>query len=236
MDVASGADGKGHCLRSSPFPVAKGPVTSMMLGRVDEVDGHFIATRFVGLIIPTESLYIAPKSGSARTGRTKDEVSAARNGVRIRVDWRSLGLAYARVWLPMLAIAIPLTQRLMSGEVTLVSWLSSVAMIGASVHAHRCGRLSETEKARLRLLGTVTGLRIDPSKLQPKTREIKRASLGELMEKAGLPTTPGELVAVLDDIPMPAIPLVYGYACYAGDDPEWRDCAALVYSRYEPDV
>jgi hypothetical protein len=79
----------------------------------------------------------------------------------------------------------------------------------------------------------VTGLRIDPSKLQPSTRAIKRDSLAELMDKGGIPITSEGIIEVLDDIPMPAMPLVYGYACYAGDDPAWRECATLVYERHE---
>lgn len=206
----------------------------MMLGRIDEVDGHFIATRFVALVVPTECLYIPSKTTLAGRARSETGSRAPHDGVRIRTEWRSLGLAYARVWLPILAIAAPLAQ-LRSGHVSLVTWLLSAAMLGACAYTHRCGRLSEEEKARLRVLGTVTGLRIEPAKLLPATREVKRASLGELMEKAGLPMTPRELIAVLDDIPTPAMPLVYGYSCYAGDTPEWEECAALAYARCEPD-
>ena len=62
---------------------------------------------------------------------------------------------------------------------------------------------------------------------------MKRDVLADLMEKGGIPTTADGILAVIDDIPMPAMPLVYGFACYAGDDQAWRDCAALVYARYE---
>jgi len=39
----------------------------MMLGRVDEVDGHFIATKFVAGVIPTKSLYITGKAAPRMT-------------------------------------------------------------------------------------------------------------------------------------------------------------------------
>lgn len=198
----------------------------MMIGRVDEVDGHFIATRFVALAVPTECLYIPNKSSRSKTS------GGTSPGVRIQTDWRSVGLGYGRVWLPIIAIVFPLAEGIFD-QVHVATVLLSVVLIALSVLAHRSGRLSEKEKARLRVLGTVTGLRIDPSKLQPSMREVKRASLGELMEKGGIPMTPAELLSVLDDIPMPALPLVYGYACYAGDDPDWRECAAAVYQRYE---
>ncbi len=198
----------------------------MMIGRVDEVDGHFVATRFVALTVPTECLYVTKKNPRSSTpGATSD-------GVRIQTDWRSVALGYGRVWLPVLAVALPLAEGIFD-RVHAATVVLSLVLLAVSVLAHRSGQLSEKEKARLRVLGTVTGLRIDPSKLQPSMREVKRASLGDLMEKGGIPLMPQEILAVLDDIPIPALPLVYGYACYAGDDPEWRECAAAVYQRYE---
>jgi len=195
----------------------------MMMGRIDEVDGHFIATRFLAFVIPMECLYVA---------RTDTTSSRSPDGVRILPDWRSVALAYGRVWAPIIAVAVPVAQALL-GSVAIITWVVSAALIAVAVVAHRMGRLPKDEKDRLRLLGTVTGFRIDPSKLLPSMRAIKRDSLGELMDKGGIPTSPDGILSVLDDIPMPAMPLVYGFACYAGDDPTWRECAALVYQRHE---
>ena len=197
----------------------------MMIGRVDEVDGHFVATNFVALAVPTECVYV-PNKGP-RASRPGTPV-----GIRIQTDWRSVALGYGRVWLPVLAIAFPVAEAVFD-RIHAATIVLSLVMLTVSVLAYRSGRLSEREKARLRVLGTVTGLRIDPSKLLPNMREIKRASLGDLMEKGGIPMTPADILSVLDDIPIPALPLVYGYACYAGDDPEWRECAAAVYERHE---
>lgn len=198
----------------------------MMIGRVDEVDGNFIATKFVALTVPAECLYISSDSSQATTN------AASSTGVRIRRSWRSVALAYGRVWLPVIAIAI-LVVDVVRGRFHVGVGLAGLVMLGISVMAHRSGRLSEPEKARLRLLGTITGLRIDPSKLHPSTRETKRALLGDLMEKGGIPMTAAGILFVLDDIPAPALPLVYGYACYAGDDPQWRECATTIYARHE---
>jgi len=200
----------------------------MMLGRVDDVDGHFVATRFVAFLVPTECVYVA----SPGTRATNAETNIG-SGMRIQTDWRSVGLAYARVWLPALAISLLVAQLAISGHVATVTWVAIPFLLGISVLAHRMGELPPREKARLRVLGTVTGLRIDPSRLLPGTREVKRDLLGDLMAKAGIPLTPAELMSVIDDIPMPAMPLVYGYACYAGDDHEWRQCADVLYARYE---
>ncbi|HVH41053.1 MAG TPA: hypothetical protein VM925_01880 [Labilithrix sp.] len=197
----------------------------MMIGRIDEVDGHFVATKFVGLLVPTESMYFAHRNGRS----TSSEASA---GVRIQRDWRSIALGYGRVWLPVVALALPIA-RACVGPVHATTWIVSAAFLGISLAAHRGGRLAEAEKAKLRLLGSVTGLRIDPERLRSSTRDVKRDSLGDLMEKGGIPMTPEGILSVLDDIPMPAMPLVYGYARYAGEDPAWRHCAELVYQRYQ---
>jgi hypothetical protein len=199
----------------------------MMLGRVDDVDGHFVATRFVAFLVPTECVYVA--SPGARATRAETTIG---NGMRIQTDWRSVALAYARVWLPALAI-MSLVAQVALGRVALATWIITPILLGISVLSYRIGELPDKEKARLRALGTVTGLRIDPTKLLPATREVKRDLLAGLMTKAGIPLTPAELMSVIDDIPMPAMPLVYAYACYSGDAQEWRDCATVLYARYE---
>jgi hypothetical protein len=40
------------------------------------------------------------------------------------------------------------------------------------------------------------------------------------------------ILSVIDEIPLPAMPLVYGYCRYAGDDETWRTVAAQVYQRH----
>ena len=202
----------------------------MMMGRIDEIDGHFVATRFIAMLVPAECVYISNVTRPSRPDAGAPPPT--RNLVPIRFDWRSVGLAYARVWLPAIALGIPLVQ-VVRGSFSFLTWLFSLVLIAVCVGAHKWGRLTEQEKARLRVLGTVTGLRIDPAKLRDTTRNIKRDSLGDLMDKAGIPLASVEILAVLEDIPQPALPLVYGYACYAGDDPEWRACAEAVYARYE---
>lgn len=193
----------------------------MILGRVDEIDGHYIATRFVAGAVPTECLYFA------RDGKKPS------SGVPIRPDLRSIALGYARVWLPALALLLPAIQWLKDGHVAPLTLVVSIVFVALGVSAFAVGRLPESEKTRLRMLGTVTGFRLDPARLHDRTRSVKREQLGELMEKGGIPTTPDGIVSVIDDIPIPAMPLVYGYACYAGeDDDAWRECAALVYSRW----
>jgi hypothetical protein len=197
----------------------------MMLGRIDEVDGDYVATEFAALTIPLKCMYVARSSPRA-TNPTGD------GRTRIRKDWRSITLGYMRVWVPVVAVVLPAIQAL-TGELRRSTWLVSAAFLVLALVSYRSGRLPEVEKVRLRLLGSVTGLRIDPSKLNATTRDVKRDLLGQLMMRAGIPTTPDGILSLLDEIPVPAMPLVYGYACYAGDTPEWRACAAAIYGRYE---
>jgi hypothetical protein len=194
----------------------------MMLGRIDEVDGDYVATRFVGLLLPTDCMYIA--QAGTRTTRG----SGGDSSVRIKKDWRSVALGCVRLWGPILAVGIPVLHVAPAG----VSWGVSVALLVLFVASFSYGRLPDDEKARLRLLGTVTGLRVDPNRLLQSTRDVKRELLGQLMVRAGIPVTPDGILSVLDDIPVPAMPLVYGYARYAGDDDAWRECASTVYARY----
>jgi len=191
----------------------------MILGRVDDVDGHHVGTKFVLALVPTESVYVAPFSKRA---------TAQPTGMRLKLDARSVLLAYGRVWLPVAAVGL-VALGVMTAAVA--ASVGGVLLGAVSVLAHRAGKLPEEEKQRLRLLGSVTGLRVDPSRLERGLREAKRESLGALMDKAGIPRGSEAILSVLDDIPTPALPLVYGYARYAGDDVTWRACASIVYAR-----
>ena len=193
----------------------------MMLGRVDEVDGHYIATNFF-VLVPLRSVYVGDKRGRA-TGT-----------VTIKTSWRSVGLGFARVWLPVIGVVCPVIVGWgPNASIPIWAWLTSVMLFAISAYAHRVGRLPEEEKARLRLLGSVTGMRIDPAKLLPSARSAKREALEDLMMKGGIPTTAADITAVLDDIPIPPLPLVYGFARYSGDDAGWKETAEKIYERHE---
>lgn len=197
----------------------------MIFGRVDEVDGHYVATRFVLGAIPTESVYITDSS----TSRSVSAVAP----LKLKLDWRSVGLGWARVWLPVLAVIQIVLIVALAHTLPIVTVITSMLMLVGAGLALRAGKLPEDLKVRLRLLGSVTGFRVDPSRLPEPLRAAKRDSLGDLMEKGGIPMTPDGILSVIDDIPLPAMPLVYGYACYAGDEPAWRECAELIYLRHE---
>lgn len=202
------------------------PRDRMIFGRIDEIDGHFVATRFALGIIPTESVYITP-SAAARSSIT------AAGPLKVKLDWRSVGLGWARVWLPIFAALQLVLIVGLAHTVPIVTVLTSVIMLVGAGFAYKAGKIPDPTKARLRLLGSVTGFRVDPSRLPDPLRDAKCQSLGDLMDKGGIPMTPDGILSVIDDIPMPAMPLVYGFSCYAGDTPEWRECAELIYLRHE---
>ena len=197
----------------------------MILGRIDEVDGHFVATRFAAGLVPTGCVYIA-RSGS------RSKLPGSGEGIAIPGDTRSIVIAYGRVWVPVLAVALPVLLLVLGVGIPAPTWIATALLLGVALFAWRAGRLSEEELAHLRLLGTVTGLKIDPSRLTPQMRDAKRDSLGDLMDKGGIPLSADGILEVLDEIPAPAMPLVYGYCRYAGDDESWQTCAGLVYQRH----
>jgi hypothetical protein len=177
----------------------------------EQIDGHYVGTRFVGLVVPSGARYVGGK-----------------NETRIRASSRSTLLAIARVWVPLLALAWPAFFGF-----TKLAFVEAAVLAGVGLLLHRPIELAEDEKKKLRILGSQTGLRIDPSRLLPATRKAKLDMLDALMTKGGLAADPEWLVQVLDEIPGPALPLVYAYARYAGDDGPWAQCADTIYEWIE---
>ncbi len=183
----------------------------MIVGRDDEVDGHYVGTRLAALVIPSGASYVGDRAQ-----------------LPIRSTAGSLVLGAARVWVPVAAVAWPF----LFGW-ALHAWVEAAVLAVVSFVLHRPLELSDEEKKKLRLLGSQTGLRIDPSRLLPATRKAKLEMLGALIDKGGLAPDPEWLVLVLEEIPGPALPLVYAYARYAGDGPPWSSCAQKIYEHIE---
>lgn len=183
----------------------------MIVGRDEQVDGHYIGTRLVGLVIPAGARYIGGK-----------------NQVPLRSDGRLFLLSVARVWIPLLALVWPVIFGFEK-----LAFIEAGVLLAVGLLLHRPLELDESEKKKLRLLGSQTGLRIDPAKLLPTTRKAKLDMLEALMTKGGLAADPEWLVQVLDEIPGPALPLVYAYARYADDEGPWAECADRIYDWIE---
>jgi hypothetical protein len=101
----------------------------MMWGRIDEVDGHYVATKFFAFAIPVACMYVAHEDPRS----TKPGFDG---GVKVRMDARSIALAYARVWMPILAIAVPVLF-VLRGSVPIAIWPMSAILLGSS---RRCAK------------------------------------------------------------------------------------------------
>ena len=183
----------------------------MIVGREREVDGHYVGTRLHALVLPGGDEYIG--------GRTT---------LAVRWSVGSYVLGLARIWLPVLAVAWPLLFGWAAH-----AWIEAVVLAVVAARLHQRTPLPPDELRELRLLGSQTGLRLAPSQLLPSTRAAKLDMLGALLQKGGLAPDPEWLVSVLPEIPLPALPLVYAYARYAGDEPPWSDCAEKILEQID---
>ena len=203
----------------------------MMLGYVDRVDDHVIATKFEFLLIPVSSMYVTGESSERHGNRT----TFGWSGVPIRFNFKSAALAYPRIWLWFLAFAWPFLTHY--GEnvesMTWKDWMPPLAMIVAAILSNFVGGLSRREKSRLRVLGERTGMKIDPSKLNGFTRETKRQILEDAMTAVELPLTPEECARVAASAPTEALPLLYTFTRYSGDSPAWRAASSVALARIE---
>lgn len=183
----------------------------MIVGHDEEVDGHYVATRMIALVIPAGTRYV--------TGKTQ---------LALRPSARLTLLALARVWVPILTVAWPV---LFGWE--LRAFIEAAVLGIVSVLLYRPVTFTDAEKRTLRILGSQTGLRVEPARLLAQTRKAKLDMLEALMGKGGLAADPEWLVTVLDEIPTPALPLVYAYARYASDAPPWSTCAERILALIE---
>lgn len=183
----------------------------MIVGRDEQVDGHYIGTRLVGLVFPAGARYVGDKTQTP-----------------IRFSARLTFLGVVRVLVPLVAIVWPFVFGM-----NVLAFVEAAVLASAGILLHRPIELDDDEKKKLRVLGSQTGLRIDPSRLLPATRKAKLDMLEALMTKGGLAADPEWLIQVLDEIPGPALPLVYAYARYAADDGVWAECANTIYDWIE---
>lgn len=201
----------------------------MMLGEVDNVDGHYIATKFYGLCIPSSSMYVTSYSSSRSGNRT----TMTWGGVPVKLNWKSILLTYPRVWLWFVFFGYPFVTHYGQNLDSLTTFdkVAEVLFVVVAIGAHFVGRLSKAEKARLRILGKVTGMRMDPKKLTKWTREEKREFWEKELGKLGVPTTPDGLRAFAASAPPDVLGVLYTFACYSGDGPDWRGVAAEILPR-----
>lgn len=202
----------------------------MMLGEVDNVDGHYIATKFYGLCIPASSMYVTSYSSHRSGNRT----TMTWGGVPIKLNLKSVLIAYPRVWLWFLAFAWPFITHYGENvnDIPVTTWWTMGAFVVLAIASHFVvGRLSAKEKRRLRIFGKITGLRIDPSKLMKWTREEKREFWDKELTKIGITTTTEGIRKAITTSPPDFLQVIYTFCCYSGDDGEWRQIANEIYPK-----
>jgi hypothetical protein len=202
----------------------------MLLGEVDRVDDHFVATKFHALLLPAGSMYVMHQDAS----RQHNVTTLTASGVNIQFHWKSAVLGIARVWPWFLAAAWPFAFHY-GQSVSAVSnstWATMTGFVFVALLAHWPGRLSEAEKHRLRILGRISGLRIDPAKLQPISRIFQRDNLEAKLATLGVRVDPEGVLAAANGASPDALDVLYTYACYAGDSREWREVANKILTRY----
>lgn len=203
----------------------------MMLGVVDEVDGHYIATRFAGLLIPLSSMYVV-SSSSERSGNV---TTTTWEGVEVKFNWKSAVLAYPRVYLPMLSLAWPFITHWGENvnDIPRSTWITAAALFVSAFLFLIPGRLSAREKSRLRVLRQATGMALDPSKLHDERRMGELFAMTDTLKRANLPSTYEGLAPLIEALPAAALPTVYAFSVYSADDPRWAELGARAYARIE---
>lgn len=200
----------------------------MMLGRIHELDGHFVGTEFfafVGPLIPLRSMYVTNEQFERR-----GNVSIHRwQGVDVPLHPGSIVLGYLRVWLPILAFAMPFI--LMWGEPVELDrqeYLVSVALFVAWIFLLVVpGRLSRRAKEEATILRAVTGIGLAPKRLDRFELETRTDRLAERLAAEGVSATdPKDARAALDAAPRDVRALLFVYARYASrGEPAWSEVA-----------
>ena len=198
---------------------------TMMLGKVDELEGHFVGTEFfafIGPIFPVRSMYVTHE-----TFERRGNVSVHRwEGIDIPLHWKSVVLGYLRVWLIILAFVSPF---ILMWEEPLdferPEWLVTLGLFVAWILALAVpGRLSKNARARLEVLRQVTGVGLDPRRLDPFARMTKVDVLAEELTKQGFPmkdpkTIEGAVAGTTPEMRM----LLFVHASHAAiEDAQWR--------------
>lgn len=184
----------------------------------------------MGPLVPLRSMYVVNESRHQDgLGRP---ITYTYQHFPIRMHWGSVLLGYSRVWLVLLALAAPFV--LMYGESVdfgrpemfvsyglLGAWLLS--LVGPALVPHRLGG----DAARL---AELTGIALEPERMEPTTRNALRSSL---IERAGVPVMkPTQVREAASGYDEPTRADVWG-ACYlmSFDDPAWGEVAEALRER-----
>jgi hypothetical protein len=194
----------------------------MLLGEIDRVDTHFVATKFAALVLPTGTQLVT----SMDISRSGNVTTMRWTGVPLRLSGKSILLAYLRVWPWFLGLAWPFLTHYGENVNAIPSsvYYTSLGWFALALLALVPGRLGDGEKRRLRALRGVTQMAVDPKRLTSFGRESLRLDLEPQLSEAKLPMEPRAAMLSARNAPLEVLPLLHAYAC-ASDGAEWREVA-----------
>jgi hypothetical protein len=209
----------------------------MVVGTVDEVEGHYVATVFVGFggpWFPLRSMYVH----SVQYDRVAGGSRVRYQGSDLPLVWPSVLLGYARVWLGWLSFAMPwITMYGQAFEFDLSRWEWQVclATLIAWIATFVPGRLSAQKKKELAVIGRATGAYLDPARLDRLARLGRRSLMEPVLKAAGVAPDAAaagrSLVARADG---KLLEILYAYARYAQlDEPAWAPVAAESWQKLQ---
>lgn len=207
----------------------------MMTGRVDETKhGHFVGTvffAFIGPLFPLRSMYVV-REDISRHGNT---TTMRWEGVDLPLQWRSVALAYLRIWPAILAFVIPVA--MMWGErveLARPEWLITVGLLALSlVMTLVPGKLRGERARQVEVLEQATGLALEPAALDVVQRSGRADALAHTLEQARIACDdPSRFADVLGRDAEPHLATAYALARYrAVGDRAWAPAATAVWAR-----
>lgn len=209
-----------------------------VIGTVDEVDGHYVATVFLGPgvpLFPVRSMYVH----SMQISRVPGGTSIRYQGRDLPLVWSSVVLGYLRVWLALVAFAMPFVlmwgQSVDFGNWTRWECLVTYATALVWLLTFLPGRPSALAKRQLRVLGQATGAYFDPRRDHMLGRKGVCAMLEPSLRALGMEPDVASLRSGLGrKADARTLGMIYAFARYAApDEPEYRPLVDETWARIE---
>lgn len=208
-----------------------------VLGTVDEVEGHFVATVYLGGIplVPVRSMYVHGMDIQRIPGGT----SIRYQGRDLPLVWSSVILGYLRVWLALAGFAMPFA--LMWGQsVDFSNWtrwecLATYATFALWGLTFLPGRASAQRKKELIVLGRATGAYFDPLRDHAIGRQGVVALLEPALRAHGIePDAKSLRAAIAKTNDAVLLGKIYAFGRYAApESPELAPVVSEAWSKLE---
>jgi hypothetical protein len=207
---------------------------TLLVGSVDELDGHFVATRFFTLgvpIVPLETLYV-----TGQTFERRGNASIHRyEGVQLKLRPVSLLAGYLRVHLPFwLVVGFAWANWGRTISWAALDFYPAVALpvLALWIASFFLGRPRGEVRARLKVLRTTTGMAVEPRWLPEDSLQNGIAGLEWRLGKAGVNVDLDWLAGHADTLPDEVVPAVWALATYHGEaEARWGALAARLWGR-----